>query len=307
MGLRRSTAICIGVLVLSAVATVSAQQAPENDEPVRRDPLTGEELPAETGPPLADLTEANERVRARDYAAAEALLAELQVEVPEDPRLLMMRGELLIALGRPGDAIPLLEKTVELDENRPRLHFQLAVARQAVGNRPGALEAFAKEIEINEDAEIRVMARLNRAMLLEQERDLTAAAAELEAVLQLDPERVELYGDVASLLIEAGKLGEAAAALDAGLAEGFHSAEHYYSLGARYYKDEDYESAIRVFRRALDIDPELASAERSLAAALDQLGRRDEAAAHLRRYLELAPDAPDAARVRDRLSEPSGS
>ena len=82
---------------------------------------------------------------------------------------------------------------------------------------------------------------------------------------------------------------------------------HYHSLGARYYKDEDYEAAIQVFRRALDIDPKLASAERSLAAALDQLGRRDEATAHLRRYLELAPDAPDAPRVRDRLAESSGS
>ena len=57
---------------------------------------------------------------------------------------------------------------------------------------------------------------------------------------------------------------------------------------------------------ALEIEPTLASAERSLAAALEKLGRDDEAVEHLRRYLELAPDAWDAETVRKQLKAHEG-
>ena len=52
--------------------------------------------------------------------------------------------------------------------------------------------------------------------------------------------------------------------------------------------------AVTAFSRALEIDPALASAERSLGLALTRLGRKAEAAQHFRRYLQLRPDADDA-------------
>jgi Flp pilus assembly protein TadD len=58
-----------------------------------------------------------------------------------------------------------------------------------------------------------------------------------------------------------------------------------------------------MFNEALRADPELAEAERSLAAALERLGRDAEAVQHLRRYLELRPDAPDAEAVAGRIKE----
>jgi len=254
------------------------------------------------GPAGVDLSRANDLVRTGEYAEAENVLAALQEEHPDDARLLLMRGEVLLALGQGEQALPFLRRTVELDPERPRAHFQLATALQGSGDREG-VQAYAEEIQLNDDAQVQVMARLNRSLLLEQQQNWSASAAELQAVLQLEPGRLEAYGDVASLFLRAGELDAAAKSLEHGLARGFRSARHHYILGARYYEKKAYEAAIEALLRALAIDPGLAEAERSLAGALDQTDRGAEALEHLRRYLELEPEAPDAERVRDRIRE----
>jgi tetratricopeptide (TPR) repeat protein len=276
-------------------------EAPPVEAPPPGEAATEEAPPVEAGPPRADLSEANDLVRAGDYVRAEIVLAELGEEFPDDPRLLLLHGEVLLVLSQPTRALPKLLRAAELDGDRPRVHFQLATAMQATGDREGALAEFAKEIETNEDTQVRVMAHLNRMMLREQERDWAGAATELEAVLQLDPTQVQAYGDMATFYIQAGRLDDAAASLARGVEQGFQSAQHCYILGARYYEKKAFDQAIDAFRQALGIDPEMAEAERSLAGALDQAGREQEALAHFERYLELDPDAPDAERVSKRI------
>jgi tetratricopeptide (TPR) repeat protein len=271
---------------------VAAQTEPTDSAP--------EALP-DSPPQRADLSAANEFVKQQRYDEAEAKLAALQEQFPEDPDLLFMRGEILLALQRPVDAMPLLRTVAELDPERPRVHFQLATALSATGDADAALEEFAAEIAHNEDPEVRTLALLNRSMLFQQQRDWSGAASELEQFLELDPSRSEAFGDLASLYIQAGDLAAAAEALERGVAAGFESAQHFYSLGARWYKAERYENSVTALTRALEIDPQLARAERSMAAALERLNRNEEAVQHLQRYLELAPDAPDADKVAERI------
>jgi hypothetical protein len=57
---------------------------------------------------------------------------------------------------------------------------------------------------------------------------------------------------------------------------------------------------------ALQLDPAWAAAERRLGSTLDQLGREQEAAKHLRRYLELKPKAPDSKQIIERLAAIEG-
>ena len=110
--------------------------------------------------------------------------------------------------------MPLLQRCTEADATMPRAHFQLASALAAKGDRAPAVDAFGKELEINEDPKVQVMARLNRAMLLEQERRFVDAAREFEAVLELEPVRTEIYGEVARLLLKGDEVSEAAASLE---------------------------------------------------------------------------------------------
>jgi len=315
-------------LVLTMVVLFLAVASPENlgqtepePSPATVDPTSIERAEdTESGPleeaepvPRADLSEANGLVRDGDYPRAEEVLASLEEEFPEDSSLLLMHGEVLLALRQPARALPLLRKSAELDGQRERVHFQLAAAMLGTGDRAGALEAFAREIENNEDEQVRAMVHVNRKVLLEQDGDLVGAARELEALLELAPEKVAAFGnpgtfcgEMASLYIEAGELQQAATSLERGLELGFRSAKHYQSLGARHAKSEAWESAITYFQRALEIDPALPDTERGLAAAFDQTGRTQEAVVHLRRYLELKPDAPDAERVNQRIREIEG-
>ena len=301
----RGASFGLALGLLFSIASHAADQKkidPLGAPPSR--PVEGETAdPEEQAPAGVDMSQANELVRAGKFPEAEELLASLSAEAPDDPRVLLLHGEVLLVLGRHADALPLLRKSAELETDRPRVHFQLAAALQATGDRKGALEALARELEINENTQVQVMVRLNRSVLLEQERDWKGSAAELEAMLALEPGRVQAYGDVASLYLRAGDLDAAAASLSTGLEQGFRSAEHQYILGARYAEKKAYEPAIEALLLALEIDPGLARAERSLASALDQVGRDAEALVHLKRYLELKPDAPDSQRVHERIRE----
>jgi tetratricopeptide (TPR) repeat protein len=305
MRLSRCLPLALIVIALTGSPAAMAQEAP----PEEPSPPSGSETaeapadtpPVETGPPRADLSEANELVRGGDYVRAEIVLTELGEEFPDDPRLLLLHGEVLLVLSQPARALPKLQRAADLDGDRPRVHFQLATALQATGDQEGALVEFAKEVESNEDTRVRVMARLNRMMILEKEADWAGAATELEAVLELDPAQIQAYGDMATFYIQAGRLDDAAQALERGLGHGFGSAQHCYILGARYYEKQAFDQAIDAFRQALGIDPQMAQAERSLAGALDQAGREQEALEHFERYLELEPEAPDAERVSKRI------
>jgi tetratricopeptide (TPR) repeat protein len=255
----------------------------------------------ESAPQPADLGEVNQLVKESKYEEAEKLLASLQADHPDDGALLLLRGELLLALGRPDEARAVLEHGAAVDPGRPRMNFQLGTALASKGQKKPALAAFGKELEINEDEAVRTLAHLNRSVLLEEERRWIEAAAELEAVLTIQPQRGEIYGDLAALYIQAGVTEKAVSTLERGAREGFNSGLHYYSLGARLYKDGRYEDAVAMLGKAVEIDPMLAEAERSLAASLEKLGRDEEAREHLRRYLEINPNAPDAEAISRKL------
>jgi tetratricopeptide (TPR) repeat protein len=260
----------------------------------------------EAANPPADLGEVNQLVKESKYDEAETLLVSLQADHPDDGALLLLRGELLLALGRPEEARAVLEHGAAVDPGRPRMNFQLGTALASTGQRKPALAAFGKELEVNDDHDVRTLAHLNRSLLLQKERKWIEAAAELEAVLTIQPQRGEIYGDLAALYLQAGVTEKAVSTLERGSGEGFNSGPHYYSLGARLYRDERYEDAVAMLEKALEIDPMLAEAERSLAAALEKMGRNEEAEEHLRRYLEINPNAPDAEAISRKIGSARG-
>jgi len=291
--------LTIAVLVLAAaLGIVTAQEPAAPSDPVADD--AGAPDPAEErGQQIA---EANDRVRQGDYGAAAEILAALIDDRTEDASLLALYGEVLVASADAKSAVPVLERALQADPERPRLHFQIATAYTNLGEVEEALAAFAREVELNEDPEIRYLAHLNRSILFKRRQQWADAAASLEQAVLLKPEQPDAYAKLTTLYLEAGELSQATATLTRGAEVGFRSARLYFNVGARLFNDRHYEDAEEAFRSALEIDGEMAEAERSLAATLSQLGRADEARDHLGRYLELRPDAPDADEVREHLA-----
>lgn len=69
------------------------------------------------------------------------------------------------------------------------------------------------------------------------------------------------------------------------------------NLKGIYLNRHDEEKALSAIERILLITPDSADEERDRGMVLTRLGRSADAVAALRRYLELAPDAPDRARI----------
>jgi tetratricopeptide (TPR) repeat protein len=68
------------------------------------------------------------------------------------------------------------------------------------------------------------------------------------------------------------------------------------NIAIAYTKTNRYDEAIRHYRRALEIDRDLAGAHYGLAFLLLRRGETDAASAHLREFLSRAPRGPDAER-----------
>ncbi|PYJ96284.1 MAG: hypothetical protein DME68_08570, partial [Verrucomicrobia bacterium] len=62
-----------------------------------------------------------------------------------------------------------------------------------------------------------------------------------------------------------------------------------------------YEEAIREYERALELEPQHPAIHRNLGMLLAQLGRYDEAEAHLRTTLQIVPNEPLAREILEKI------
>lgn len=85
--------------------------------------------------------------RAPNYPRAFALLDSLIAEAPNDAYFLDTKGGLLLEAGRPAEALPVLERAVQLKPNEPLIRTALGQA-QIESDRPGALRAAIENLDI---------------------------------------------------------------------------------------------------------------------------------------------------------------
>jgi tetratricopeptide (TPR) repeat protein len=139
----------------------------------------------------------------------------------------------------------------------------------------------------------------------EQSKPKEARAA-CERALEADPKYVRPYLQLTRLALAEGRtqdaVGIAERALELNPVE-FPGIYFYHAVAN--YNLRRLDVAEKSARRAieLDADREIPRAESLLGSVLAAAGDRRGAIAHLRRYLEISPRAPDAAEVRQRIAE----
>ncbi len=79
------------------------------------------------------------------------------------------------------------------------------------------------------------------------------------------------------------------------------SAQELFKTGMQSFVKGDSRTAVVSFRRAVQAQPGYATAWRALGLAHEKLGEWGQAKTALQRYLQLAPNAPDAAQIRQRI------
>lgn len=80
-------------------------------------------------------------------------------------------------------------------------------------------------------------------------------------------------------------------------------AEAHYGLGLAYSRLDKKNEAIAELETAVKQNPDHAYAHYALGMLYNQVGKRDAAIPHLRRFVELAPNAPEAPAVRSFLAK----
>jgi tetratricopeptide (TPR) repeat protein len=91
----------------------------------------------------------------------------------------------LMAVGRPGDALTSFERAMDADPVDPIAVYNLALAQIALNDRSGALDSLAEAIALNPDY---FDVYLSRAWLYEEDKHLDAALADLDRACSLRPE-----------------------------------------------------------------------------------------------------------------------
>ena len=97
------------------------------------------------------------------------------------------------------------------------------------------------------------------------------------------------------------KLPEAVADFEAAAPVEQNNPDYFLHYGMVLLKQEKSEDAVQKLQKALDLDDNNAYAHYYMGLAQNKLGRADLMLTNFRKFLELAPDTPEAARVRSLL------
>ena len=134
------------------------------------------------------------------------------------------------------------------------------------------------------------------------ENRFAEAVASFKKAAELDPRRPRLWAEVGDAEQQSGDLDSAIRDFQRALAQDASLIGAWTKLGIAF-KDKDCKGcrsrALDALRRATRNDPTDATAHHELGYMLKDDGRRREAIAEFKRYLELRPDAGDVATVQD--------
>jgi tetratricopeptide (TPR) repeat protein len=227
-------------------------------------------------------------------------LAELSRLLPEvdrplaDPRVVVEGRRLFLRLGdelaEPGGQLLL-----DFDQRQP--------GGDIPDSFPATIDiATARRVRSEDELESLASQLQQEAIDWEDEGQLDRAAEAYRTLLMTVGPKAEIHFALADVLYRAGDLSAARERYFAALELDEEYVEARASLGCVLAEMGELELAVATFEGALRFHPDFADVHYHLAGVLDRLGRSDEAAQHLRDFLQLAPESPWAEASRDRLN-----
>ena len=238
-------------------------------------------------------------VERREYEKAETELRQARLGSDRYGETWFNLARALAGQGKLGEAIDTMRRAVELEPVNPEyLYFQGLIYEQGQQVQD-AVESFQKSIvknPRNADAWEHLGQNLNV-----QNRFLEAVTAFKKAA-EVDPSRARLWAQIADSQQQAGNLDGAIASYQKSLAQDPNQPGVWSRLGIAF-KDRGCTGcknrAIEALKRAESVDPKDWVAHHELGYLYKDDGRRAEAIAQFRKYLNLRPDAGDVETVKD--------
>jgi tetratricopeptide (TPR) repeat protein len=207
---------------------------------------------------------ADESVRSAQALLAQGRLAEAEVELekaralsPNDTQLLTLLAKLEGRLGKPQEAIALLQRVAKLKPRSAEAHLDLAIVYSDAGMLEQGLQETAKALALDPHL---APAHLNRARILDDLKREPEARAEFTTACRLLPNDSDCF---------------------------FYWSFAEHALG-------DFAKETLVLQRAVKLQPERVKAWVLLASSLLEQSRKPEAVEALRHALTLDPNSSEA-------------
>ncbi len=220
-------------------------------------------------------------------AEAEASFTRALEQDPSDLESMQMRGVTLYRMGKPDDAIPLLEKAhsagpiANADPN-----YVLALCYIGAKRYDDARRAFAAQYDFAPDSAAAWL--VTARMLFRQELTAPAAAAAHQAV-QLDPRIPLAHRLLGEIDLAGGDVSGALAELEQEVKVNPLDGETYDRIGDAYIRNEQYARAQQVLDRAVLLEPNASGPYILLGKALLEEHDPVTAAMYLERAAKMDP------------------
>jgi len=233
------------------------------------------------------------------YEEAEAQLREAAMMDPRFGEAQFFLARALAGRRNLSEAISTMKKAVEIDPDNSDYLYHLGLIYEQGQQVQDAAESFQKAIGTN-PKHADAHEHLGRNLMVENRFDEAVAAFKRAA--ELDPRRARLWAEVGDAEQQSGDLDSAIRDFQKALAQDANLTGVWTKLGIAY-KDKDCKGcrskALDALKRAAHVDPADATAHHELGYMYKDDGRRREAIAEFKRYLELRPDAGDISSVQD--------
>ena len=234
-------------------------------------------------------------IRAKHADAALEKIDRALERTPKSARLYELRGLVLAALARDGDARKAFERALELDAASARANAGLAALRAKSGDTKGAIEQFDRAYQLDPSEGDYGYAA---AQLVLESGDSDAAALRLREIVKRHPGEAGARNDLAWLL--AGRRQELDLALQLAVeAQRRDSSPSVLdTLGWVHYQRGEYADAVTALEAAVARSPGSPSIRYRLGRALQQAGNPARAKEMLQSAIAAGsfPEAEDARR-----------
>jgi tetratricopeptide (TPR) repeat protein len=126
----------------------------------------------------------------------------------------------------------------------------------------------------------------------------------LEEIAKTNPKNATAWTDLGNALMDSRRFNEAIDAYQKSLALDPKNVNVRVDMGTCYRGVGKFDKAVEEYRKALKINPDFPNGHRNLGVVLAfDLHNKEEGIKEFKKYIELVPDAQDAAAIRQTIEE----
>lgn len=222
-----------------------------------------------------------------DFEAAEAAFTRLQAVAPGDPRLPAARGELLLAQGRPTEALTEFERAAERDPTRSTNWSRIGFIQSQLGRGEEAAAALHKALSLNARDFTALQTLAELAVKAERTDDAVSWLVRAADVSPNAAATTDLLLRAAALLEDVDRHDDATRLLQSAAGRGAASPRLLLALGEALVRSRRFEDAIVVLSRAARRIPADPSVWELVGELQVRQGRHEDARSSFARSLEI--------------------